>query len=81
MKLSDILKDGNGNDIPSLYVEIGYLVFVWQGGAYIDILKRCETGLVYTDLCINVYDYAEGKPGIPFEMNAFINECTSFLDQ
>lgn len=79
MDLSSIL---SRDEQEALYVEIGCWVFVWHGGSYIDILLRHPSGKVeYTDQCINVYDYAEGRVAIPFEINALMDECINFLNQ
>lgn len=76
MKIRDILRP------PALHVEIGYLNFIWEGGAYIDILIRCDCGDVeYTDQCINVWDYAEGKASIPFTTSSLINEANNWIGE
>jgi hypothetical protein len=76
VKLAECLTD------KTLHAEIGYLIFCWEGGAYIDILIRNpETGNVeYTDQCINVYDYSEGKATIPFTTESLINEAVSWMN-
>lgn len=51
-------------------------VFTWHGGAYIEIAN--ETSKTSFDV-INVYDYAEGKPRIPFTVNAMNKEITKWL--
>ncbi len=62
-----------------LRVDVGYFVFLWHGGKYIDVLlKDRETGeTTYTDRCINVWDYEKGKARIPFTYNALINEAVN----
>lgn len=65
----------------ALYVEIGQLIFIWSGGAYIDIYIRYdidEVGISYE--CINVWDYETGKTTIPFTPEALIDEATEWID-
>lgn len=75
MQLLEILKER------TMHVEIGSLVFVWDGGSYIDILLRNANDTVdYTDCCINVWDYSEGKATIPFgDYEILIQECLDYL--
>ena len=55
----------------TLYVEIGSLVFTWEGGQYIDVLFRLPNGNVeFTDMNINVWDYETSNPRLPFTSNA-----------
>lgn len=65
----------------ALYVEIGQLIFIWSGGAYIDIHIRYDNGHVgISDECINVWDYETDKTTIPFTPEALINEATEWID-
>lgn len=65
MKLKDHISDN------TLYVEIGSLVFTWEGGPYIDVLFRLPNGNVeFTDMNINVWDYETSKSRLPFTFDA-----------
>jgi hypothetical protein len=74
MLLSDILTE------KSLHAEIGYLIFVWEGGPYIDILARngIDGKVSYTDRCVNVWDYEKGCARISGG-SEFVDTCLDFL--
>lgn len=60
------------------------LMFVWHGGAYIDI---GTDPAVYggeefqANDVINVYDYAKGEPDIPRTLDAFEARCLEYLEE
>lgn len=66
----------------SMVVEIGNLVFLWEGGQYIDIaVRRDDAKVFYSEECINVHSMGDSAPRIPFgDYNAFINECVSWIN-
>jgi len=76
VKLSEILHQYGS----PLYVEIGPLIFVWSGGAYIDIFARdANDGVVVTDECINVFDYMNDTVTIPFTTTALIDQANQWI--
>ena len=52
------------------------LTFEWSGGAYVDIYA---TGVEVPFEVINVYDYAAGKPSIPFTAEALKDAADTWL--
>ena len=56
----------------ALTYKIGEFLFIWFGGAYIDILQKTPywqisiegEGYSYTDMNINVWDYDTNRPMI-----------------
>lgn len=75
MKLKDHITD------ETLYVEIGSLVFTWEGGPYIDILYRLPNGNVeFTDLNINTWDYETSKSRLPFTPEALIDTANEWIE-
>lgn len=54
----------------TLYPEFTDLVFSWKGGAYIEIWFSDPSNDDHTGQVINVFDYAKGKPSIPFTPRA-----------
>lgn len=65
----------------------GYKLFVWHGGAYIDVCIESTTGnftsngkhYVYGEECIDIWDYVKGEPRIPFNKEAFLSEIEEWL--
>lgn len=64
-------------------------IFLWYGGAYIDMLKEEVYGDImvngvgyrYTDQNINVWDYQLGRASIPFGDNdSLITVLTEWMD-
>lgn len=53
-------------------------VFTWHGGAYVDVSLYPSEKVIDV---INVYDYAEGKPRIPFTIDALNEEITKWLSE
>lgn len=54
-------------------------IAVYCGGAYIDVFH--ESHPEHALDCINVYDYAEGAPTIPFERRAIAAELKEWIDE
>lgn len=48
------------------------LVYVWHGGAYIDICTVHNGQLMPTDHCLNVWDYHTDRPTIDRTREAFL---------
>ncbi len=64
-----------------MVVEIGNLIFLYEGGQYIDVAVRRDDGNVFmSEECINVHSM-DGEKRIPQnDYNAFINECVSWIN-
>lgn len=76
MTLSEILKEQYPG---AIYVEIGYLIFIWKGGAYIDIWTRDEKGVEVSDQNINIWDYNLDKPRLPFTIEDLIDAASGWI--
>jgi len=55
------------------------LVFTWSGGAYIDVWFSHPSNNDPAGAVINVYDYAKGKPSIPFTPKAMERACKRYV--
>lgn len=64
-----------------MVVEIGHLIFLYEGGQYIDIAVRQDDESVFmSEECINVHNMDGEKRIPPNDYNAFIGECVSWIN-
>lgn len=78
----------NGADV--MTYKMGYKLFVWHGGAYIDVCIESTLGnfsfqgktYVYGEECINVWDYDRSTATIEWkDVQAFIAEVESWAQE
>lgn len=55
------------------------LVFTWAGGEYIEVWFSEPSNQDHTGQVINVFDYAKGKPAIPFTPAAMERAVKKFV--